>query len=788
MNRNWKKSRNILAGLAILLLIGLLIPIPDPLFKKPYATTLESQEGQLLAARIAGDGQWRFPPADSLPENYKTCLQIFEDRHFYRHPGINPVSIFRAIRHNVKAGRIVSGGSTITMQVARMSMGNRPRTILQKLIEMWLAVRIEIQYSKEDILNLYANNAPFGGNVVGLSAASWRYFGGSPYHLSWAEVANLVILPNAPGLMYPGKNDTVLLNKRNRLLYDLKRRNIIDDLTYGLSVAEPLAAKPKPLPAVALHLLDRSIKEGNGETRVLSTLNYSLQHSVNEFVKSYHENLKFKQIHNAAALVADIRTGKVVAYIGNAGLFDPIDHGQEVDIITSKRSPGSLLKPFLYAMAIDDGIITPGQILPDIPVYYQGFSPKNFDKQFRGAVPANLALRSSLNVPFVSLLKDFTFEKFHHKLTRLGLHSLNRPAGHYGLSLILGGGDVTLWEMTGLYAGLARTLQSYNGNKGQNRYDRTDFARLTYQAGADTKSEKTREYQISAGAAWHTLQAMQMLRRPDAESNWQQFNNSQSIAWKTGTSYGHKDAWAIGLNSTYVVGVWIGNADGEGRPDLTGVAAAAPLMFSIFDMLGGNANFPMPVADMEMVSVCKQSGQRAGANCPDVEVVPMANSTLKTPSCHYHRLLHLDETEKYMVNSMCYPVHKMVTKPWFILPPAQAWFYKKYNADFSLPPDYRDDCNTQAKGQMEMIYPRNLTKVFVPVEIDGQPGKVVFEAAHQNPETKIFWYLNDEFIGETIRNHQLGLFPPAGTHLLSLVDEQGRELSVPFEAINDRRF
>lgn len=785
MRRIGKRTKLVLAGIAALMLIGLIIPIPDPLFNKPFATTLESNEGQLLAARIADDGQWRFPPADSLPENYKTCLLIFEDKHFHRHPGINPVSIFRAIYQNLRAGRIVSGGSTITMQVARMSMGNQPRTILQKMAEIWLTIRIEIKYSKKEILNLYANNAPFGGNVVGLSAASWRYYGRSPYHLSWAEVANMVILPNAPGLMYPGKNDAILLNKRNRLLQELKTRNIIDDLTYNLSTAEPLTQKPKPLPAVALHLLDRSIKEGKREKRVLTTLDYSLQNTVNELVKSYHENLKFKQIHNAAALIADIRTGKVVAYIGNAGLFDPIDHGQEVDIITSRRSPGSLLKPFLYAMAIDDGIITPGQILPDIPVYYQGFAPKNFDKQFRGAVPANLALRSSLNVPFVSLLKDYTFEKFHYKLVKLGLKSLNQPAGHYGLSIILGGGDVTLWEMTGLYAGMARTLQSFNENKGQYRYDLSDFQPLTYNADAETKSEKTQEYMISAGAAWHTLKAMQMLRRPDAESNWQQFSNSQSIAWKTGTSYGHKDAWAIGLNSTYVVGVWIGNADGEGRPDLTGVAAAAPLMFSIFDILGGNANFPMPVADMEMMSVCKQSGQRAGTNCPDAEVAPLAKSTLKTPSCHYHRLLHLDESEKYMVNSMCYPVHKMVTKPWFILPPAQAWFYKKYNSDFSLPPDCRDDCNTQAKGHMEMIYPRNFTKVFVPVEIDGQQGKVVFEAAHQNPEMKVFWYLNDEFIGETIRSHQLGLFPLAGTHLLSLVDEQGRELSVPFEAIND---
>jgi penicillin-binding protein 1C len=783
-----KRSKIIAGSLAALVLIALLIPIPDPLFDKPCATVLESSNGQLLGARIATDGQWRFPPADSLPGNYRTGLLMFEDRHFYQHFGINPVSIVRAVRQNMKAGRIVSGGSTITMQVARMAMGNQPRTIVQKLVEMWLAIRIELRYSKEEVLHLYANNAPFGGNVVGLSAAAWRYYSRSMHQLSWAEVANMVILPNAPGLMFPGTNDELLVEKRNRLLEMLKDQEVIDEMTYKLSIAEPLAKKPQPLPNLAMHLLDRSMREGYEEQRVRSTLDHRLQSAVKEIVNAYYENLRFKEIHNAAALVASVRTGEALAYIGNVGLEQTADHGQEVDIITSRRSPGSLLKPFLYGMSIDDGIIAPDELLPDIPVYYQGFAPRNFDKQFRGAVPANLALRSSLNVPFVSLLRDYTYEKFHYQLGRMGIKSLNRPSGHYGLSIILGGGDVTLWEMAGLYAGLARNLQTYNTLKGQNRYDIFAFRPLTYHQNEPISSERTSDYIISAGATWHTLKTMQLLRRPDAESNWQQFTNSQSIAWKTGTSYGHKDAWAIGLNDDYVVAVWIGNADGEGRPDLTGVVAAAPLMFRIFEVLDGEARFPIPVADMETMTMCKQSGQKATGVCPETETVPIARNALKTASCSYHKEIHLDEKQQYQVNSICYPIQKMVTTPWFILPPSQAWFYKKFNSDFALPPQYRDDCAPQAKGTMEMIYPRNFTKVFVPVEIDGALGKVVFEAAHQNPETKIFWYLDDQFVGETRQLHQLGLFPSAGPHLLSLVDEQGRELSVPFEAINDRKF
>ncbi len=773
--------------LSALLLAGLLWPIPEPLFDHPYATALLSREGQLLGARIAGDGQWRFPPVDSLPDNYVTSLLAFEDKYFFRHPGINPVSIIRAVIKNAKAGHIVSGGSTITMQVARMALGNQSRTISQKLYEMWLALRIEIKYSKEEILRLYANNAPFGGNVVGIPAAAWRYYGRSPFQLSWAEVANLVVLPNAPGLIYPGRNSEILISKRNRVLKLLKDQNVIDATTYSLSLQEPLPQKPLPLPMTARHLINRGIREGYGQKTIKSTLNSNIQYSVNEIVNNYHLKIKFKQIHNAAAIVADIETGEVLAYIGNVEDDGSGDHGQEVDVIASRRSPGSLLKPVLYALAIDEGLITPYQLLPDIPVRYQGFAPKNFDKQYRGAVQANKALRSSLNVPFVSLLRDYGYEKFHHELCLAGMRSLDKPPGHYGLSLILGSGEVTMWEMAGLYASMARTLQTYNANKGEKRYDPHDFRPLRWlPAPYEKMVKKSSESHIGAAAIWHTFRAMQELRRPDEESNWQQFTNSHSTAWKTGTSYGHKDAWAIGLNNKYVVGVWLGNADGEGRPDLVGVQMAAPLMFRIFNLLGGVADFFRPAAATQTMEICKLSGYRAGPLCDEVLTLHVSKTSSNTAICPYHRIVHLDAEEKMQVSSACYPVSKMVEKSWFVLPPAQAWYYRKYHADYKPMPEFMAGCVPDGKEYMEMIYPRSYTRVYVPYEIDGSRGKVVFEAAHRDPETKIFWYLDEEYVGETLRTHQMGLFPAHGKHLLSLVDEQGRELQVPFEAVNKR--
>ncbi|NJN25968.1 MAG: penicillin-binding protein 1C [Cyclobacteriaceae bacterium] len=781
-----KNKLYLLAGLIVFFLLGIFMPIPKPLFDQPFSTVLESREAQLLGARIAADGQWRFPPVDSLPANYITCLLQFEDRHFYTHPGINPLAIFRAIRQNLEAKRTVSGGSTITMQIARMAMGNKPRTVSQKMREIWLALRIEMRYSKKEILALYANNAPFGGNVVGISAASWRYHGRSAFELSWAEAAGLAVLPNAPGLAFPGTNDDRLKTRRNRILKELFENQTIDHTTYRLAIDEAIPSKPAPLPDMAPHLVDRCIKDGLEQRKVKSTLMYNTQNTVNELIKRHHQVCQYKEIHNAAAIVADIHSGEVLAYVGNVRENSKVDHGQQVDIINSKRSPGSLLKPILYALSIDRGIITPYNLLPDIPLYFQGFAPQNFDKQFKGAVAANLALRSSLNVPFVSLLRDYGYEQFHYDLVQLGIKSLDKPAAHYGLSMILGGGEVTLWEVAGVYAALVRNLDDFNNSKGANRYNAHVFRNLNYiNSSATLKSEMTSSGKVSAAATWHMLKAMQQLRRPDAESNWQQFGNSQSIAWKTGTSYGLKDAWAIGLNERYLVGIWIGNADGEGRPDLTGVMAAAPLMFRIFETLDGEANFPMPVADVHMMRICRQSGSRASAICPETELMPIAKSATNTPTCQLHVLLNLDESKQHQVSSICYPIHKMAQKPWFVLPPAQAWFYKKFNADYAEPPDYLPGCVPQGNETMEMIYPRTFTKVFVPIEIDGHPGKVIFEAAHRNARARLFWYLDDQFVGETSQPHQMGLFPEIGLHVINVTDEQGRSLAVAFEAVNE---
>ena len=767
----------------------ILIPLPSFKAGTAYSTVLEAKDGRLMGARIAEDGQWRFPPHDAVPEKFRHAIMLFEDEYFYSHPGINPASFLRALRENYKAGKVVQGGSTLTMQLIRMARGNRPRTVFEKLTESLLALKTEIFYSKEEILSLYAAHAPFGGNVVGLQAAAWRYYGRPPEKLSWAEYATLAVLPNSPSLIYPGKNSPRLLAKRNRLLDKLHDKGFIEEADRALAKAEPLPGKPKPLPDLASRLLNRVVQEGRAGQKIRTTLDLTLQVKVKQKVERAHQALKDNHVYNAAAVVIDIETGHALAYVGNTEAGG--EHGQHVDIITSHRSPGSILKPFLYAAALEDGLILPRQLLPDVPMFYQGFAPNNFDKKFHGAVPADQALARSLNVPFVYLLREYGYEKFHQRLKNIGINSLNKPAGHYGLSLILGGAEASLWDITAAYAGMARSLLRYNKRPLGRQYAGSDYHSNYYLP--ETAEKETEELSASGIYSVHAvsrmLQAMQELNRPEEQAGWEFYSSAHKTAWKTGTSYGFKDAWAVGITATHVVGVWIGNADGEGRPGLTGVKAAAPLMFDILQLLPQDKTFPLPY-NSSLLKICRQSGYKAGPWCEEAMEVPMPAISERAPACPFHKLLHLDAAGQYQVNSSCYPVNGMLQKSWFILPAAEAWYYKKYQSSYTEPPEFLPLCTSTAAAEIpfvELIYPRNFTRLYIPAELDGTPGAAVFEVAHRNPSSEIYWHLDEEYLGKTSGKHQFALHPAKGKHTLVLLDEQGRELNLNFEVISDRK-
>ena len=773
------------------LLLGLLgisfyFCLPEPLFKPDYSSILLSEKGKLLGAHISHDQQWRFPPIKQLPDKFKTSLILFEDKRFYQHIGVDPLAIARAMKLNWQAGRIVSGGSTLSMQVIRMAAGNPKRTYTEKVIEVIKALRLETRYSKEQILNLYASHAPFGGNVVGLEAASWRYFGRTPAQLSWAESALLAVLPNSPGLVHPGRHRQRLKQKRDRLLKTLFTQGKLSQLDLQLAVAEPLPAKPKPLPRLASHLLDTLVPTSTNQTkRFTTTLDAALQTRINQLARNHAQQLLLKDIHNLAILVIDNYTFKVKAYIGNTPLSGQ-NHGEDIDLVRRARSTGSTLKPFLFARMIDAGEILPETLVADAPIRYSGYRPRNYDRQFRGAVRAKQALASSLNIPAVNMLSQHGVARFLASLRQMGMSTLYRKSRDYGLALILGGAEGTLWDLTSMYANLANRAQQRQQQLAVNYFQPTVLTRQS--------SQTRRPNEISPAAAWMTLQALLEVGRPGTEAYWKRFDSSHKVAWKTGTSFGHRDSWAIGTTPQYTVGVWVGNASGEGRQGMTGLKIAAPILFDVFNRLPlTNDWFEKPIRQMKQVSICKDDGFLANDSCAtrQYEIPAASHFDRITP---YHLTLHIDKVTGERVHSQCEQVSQMQTLNQFVLPPHLAYNYQQFHADYQPLPKWRQDCLKQIGGHLSkrstnqaisLIYPHRNTQIYLPKELAGKQGKAIFQAMHQDPQARIFWHLDNTFLGTTEVFHEQAIQVSAGKHSVTLVDERGNRIEQFFTVLNE---
>jgi len=775
-----KKHKVKLATITLLFIIYLFC-LPKKLFNNPTATVITSSKNKLLGAQIADDGQWRFPHNDSIPDKFKTCIVQFEDEYFYKHPGFNPVSIFKALRDNLKYNNIKRGGSTLTQQVIRLSRKATSRTYFEKIKELILATRLELRDSKDNILAYYSSNAPFGGNVVGLDAAAWRYFNRPATNLSWAENATLAVLPNAPSLIYPGKNQKQLFKKRNRLLNKLLDNQIIDSLTYKLSIAEKLPQKPYILPQIAPHLLQKISKTYNGQY-IKTSVYKSLQEQVNFIIKTHYNQLRQNEIHNAAVLVLDVRTRQVLAYIGNT----PTDkaHQKDVDVIDKARSTGSILKPFLYAAMLDSGDLLPKTLVMDVPTQFGSYHPENFNKTYDGAVPASRALSRSLNVPAVRMLREFGLDRFHLYLKKLKLKDLKYSANHYGLSLVLGGAESNLWDLCKSYAALSSTLNHFSESSSE--YFSNEFCEPTFLASeainfGNLTNEKTL---FDAASIYLTYESLKNVNRPESDESWEFFDGSKQIAWKTGTSFGFRDAWAIGTTKDYVVGVWVGNADGEGRPGLVGIRTAAPILFDVFDALPNSDWFSQPLDAMQAVSICKQSGHRASINCNDIEEQFIQISGLKTKPCPYHVLIHLDKTNTFQVNSSCEDLGNINHKPWFNLPPLMAYYYKAKNPFYRPLPKFKSGCLNENTVSIDFIYPKANNSIFLPRDFDEKTNDLILKIAHSKPGSMVFWYIDDTFIGSTKDLHELAIKPKQGKHIITVVDQFGNEAERKFHISN----
>ncbi|PKP08184.1 MAG: penicillin-binding protein 1C [Bacteroidetes bacterium HGW-Bacteroidetes-4] len=756
-------------GMAILsFLLYLILPFSQPFFSTDYSVVVADEAGRFLRVFLNKQEQWCFSPQieQQVPEKLKKAVTLFEDEYYYRHPGVNPVSVIRALKQNLNEGKIVSGASTLTMQVARIRQGNK-RTYWNKLKELAEAFKLEVHFTKDELLKLYLDHAPYGANIQGYQAASYRYFGKNPSELSWAEAATLAVLPNAPGLIFPSKKNHLLKEKRDRLLLKLHQSGAMDKTSYELAALEPVPNSIYIFGMAAAHFAQFVKSKHTDETYIRTTLNFDLQHRVESLISWQAIRLRNQGIKNVALLVAETQSGKIKAYAGSQDFFDFEFQGQ-VNGVLAPRSSGSVLKPFLYALAIDGGLIMPQTLVKDVPTYFNAFSPHNADEKFYGMVTAQEALVRSLNVPAVRLLNAFGVYQFYTFLKQAGVTTLFREADNYGLPLIIGGAEVNLFEMALLYRGLA--------NYGT-------FSPLIYQDKDSSLQRGETKSLISPAASYLTLQMLNELKRPGLEYHWQKFQHQRQLAWKTGTSYGHKDAWAIGVSPEWTIAVWVGNFDGEGNAQLAGTTSAGPLLFDVFNALPHNPDtygFNNPLDDIKTLVLCRETGYLAGQHCIHTDTVeaPIYMEPLRL--CPYHHTIQVNADETMAVCSHCWkPGHH--AKKVLSFPPDVVHQLRLRGQVSEKIPSHNPECGKQtAENPMQFIYPKDSSYLWLPRDFDGAYQKLVCRLAHTHPEKQVFWYLNDVYMGTSRQTHNKAIEFSTGWQKLKVTDDEGNSHTATF--------
>lgn len=707
-----------------------------------YSQVILGSKDEIIGAYLNEGEQWQIK-GDEIPFRLKEAVLTFEDRDFYKHNGVDYLALMRAIKNNFVDRRKV-GASTITMQSIKLYK-KRERTYLSKILEMIEAYKLENYMTKDEILSVYLNNAPYGGNIVGYESASLLYFNKKAINLTWAEGALLAVLPNSPGLIHVEKNREKLLKKRDFLLKNMYERNIINKKQYELALKEPLPEKRGYLQNIAPHFTRRLKDENPNKKIIKTTLDLELQKKISKIAKDYGEYLKNRGIKNSAILVVENESKEIKAYIGSQDFYDFEGNGQ-VDGIVANRSVGSLLKPFLYALSMDDGLISSDSKLLDIPLYFSNFNPQNANKKYHGLVEAKEALAKSLNIPFVKLLDEYGVDKFFYFLKNV-VGFRDNEYSKYGLSLILGTKEMSVEDIAKLYCGLA--------NYGS-------FSELRFQK--DENSLMKRKL-ISDGAAYLTLDALRAVARYGVDNI---YTGRDGISWKTGTSYGQKDAWSAGITSKWTVVVWVGNFTGEGNRNISGVVTAGQLMFNIFALLNNEKDvFKRRDESLKLIKVDKETGYRLKYDVPYKEVeYPRDAKPLKYSP--YYKKIYLNEVGKE-IDSRDLDFYLAKEKIVLQYPVEFLNYLAKENIELEE--------GIQNKNSLKFIYPLNNLKIVLAKDFDGKKGVII---KISNPEAKkIYWYINGEYIGVGNETEKI-LDLKEGEQRVSIVSEDGEMAEVRF--------
>jgi penicillin-binding protein 1C len=757
-----KRSGYGIAGLLLSLVIANIVaPVP---VEVPYARVVTARDGSVLYTSIASDGQWRMNtrPGEISPE-LKKAIIYKEDRLFYYHFGINPLAIVRAFGNNVLHRRRTSGASTITMQLARL-LEPRPRTYLNKTIEIFRAMQLEMHYSKDAILRMYLNMVPYGSNVQGVKAASILYLNKMPDHLSLAEITALSIIPNRPNSLVPGRNNDRIAVERDKWLHRFQRAHLFPDDVINDALHEPVTAYRHNAPHGAPQFVQRLQATSKNGEELRTSISSKIQLKAEGILRNYINQLKLQNINNASAIVVDNKTHEVIAYVGSSDFSDSAHAGQ-VDGVHALRSPGSTLKPLLYGLCIDKGIVTPKTVIADVPVNIKGYSPENYDREFRGNVTIENALSHSLNIPAVKLLEANGLDNFLNALTGSGFQSIAESRKNIGMSVILGGCGVRLDELTALYASFAN-----NG-----RYHPLLFypasANKTRTTGKDTAV-------LSPEACYMLTNILSQLQRPDLPNAYQSARNVPHIAWKTGTSYGRKDAWSIGYNQQYTIGVWVGNFNADGVQELSGIATATPLLFQLFNAIDYNAanDWLQPPQGIAFRLVCAETGKVPNDFCTNQVMDNYIPGVSTNEKCDHMRQLWLSPDEQVCYCSLCLPPNGYKTKMVQNISPELATYYDAVRMEYPKTPPHNPACTHSFDGKAPLI--TSLTNGMTYIVENKEAQKLQLSCAAANDVHKVYWYINDKFFATADAGSKLFFNATSAQMKISCSDDKGRNTDI----------
>ena len=709
-----KKTYMLLFSAGVLLVLKLLY-LPADFFKSEnYSKTIYDRNGEILRIYLNKEEQFILPMdlADNIPQKLKKAVIFYEDKNFYKHHGVDPKAVLRAFIGNIRSGRITSGASTIPMQTVKIFRGGK-RTYLNKIIEIIYAVQMELRYDKDEILNIYLSHNPYGGNIIGYQSACLRYFNKIPQKLTWSEAALLAVIPNAPYLMNP-KYSKELLEKRNKLLKELFEAGEIDKENYELSLLEAIPDRPFPLPQKAIFFTD-FVKNKSNKDSIKTTLDFGIQKKVDDIISYHKKNLEQNGIHNTAVMVVDTKSAEILAY--TCGDYKD-ENGGKIDALRVQRNSGSTLKPFLYALAFDKGIISKDSVLEDVPSYFGTYNPVNSDKNYRGLVSAEKALIMSLNVPLVKLLEEFGYRNFFEFIKDSQIQNL-KGSDYYGLSMILGTINLSPYELAELYTTLA--------NLGESR--KLKFIKES--------KEIIGKRLYSRGAAWLTLDIIKDVKRP--EKNWEFFTGKNTFYWKTGTSFGERDAWSVGCNKNFCIVVWNGNLDNSSSSKLRGIESSAPLMFDILNSISQKDGIiDAPIYDLEKINANSNGYRSIYENTKEI-LIPKG-SILKQDPYEVKIFTNLEENKE--VDSRSFKINEYKSLIINDYPSQVDYFLKLRGVESSKIKRLSENVYTH------FIYPQEGIKIKIPQNEDGDYEKIMVEVADISSQT-YYWYLNGSYITST---------------------------------------